>query len=175
MEPGLLLVQSLSRVRLIATPWTAARQASLSITNSRSLLRLTSIESMMPSNHLILCCPLLLLRSIFPSIRVFSSELALCFYLLAFVNNAVVNTGVQISHGDPAFRSFGHIPRSGIAGSDCNSMLIFRGNTMLFSLVAAPFTFPPRVHRHFNSTTSTPAFSLLCFSLIVAILMGVSW
>ena len=119
--------------------------------------------------------PLLLLRSIFPSIRVFSSELALCFYLLAFVNNAVVNTGVQISHGDPAFRSFGHIPRSGIAGSDCNSMLIFRGNTMLFSLVAAPFTFPPRVHRHFNSTTSTPAFSLLCFSLIVAILMGVSW
>ena len=67
-------VQSLSCVRLFSTPWTAARQASLSITNSRSLLKLMSIESMMPSNHLILCCPLLLLPSIFPSIRVFSSE-----------------------------------------------------------------------------------------------------
>ena len=56
------------------TPWTAAGQASLSITNSWSLLKLMSIESVMPSNHLILCCPLLLLPSIFPSIRVFSSE-----------------------------------------------------------------------------------------------------
>ena len=64
-------VQSLSRVRLFATPWTAARQASLSITNSRSLLKLMSIESVMPSSHLILCCPLFLLPSIFPSIRVF--------------------------------------------------------------------------------------------------------
>jgi len=67
-------VQSLSRVRLFATPWTAAHQASLSITNSWSLLKLTSIESVMPSNHLILCHPLLLPPSIFPSIRVFSSE-----------------------------------------------------------------------------------------------------
>ena len=67
-------VQSLSNVRLFATPWTVARQASLSITNSWSLLRLMSIESVMPSNHLILCCLLLLLPSIFPSIRVFSSE-----------------------------------------------------------------------------------------------------
>ena len=57
-----------------ATPWTAARQASLSITNSRSLLRLMSTESVMPSNHLILCCPLLLLPLVFPSIRVFSVE-----------------------------------------------------------------------------------------------------
>ena len=64
----------LSRVRLSATPWTAARQASLSITNSQSLLKLVSTESVMPSNHLILCCPLLLLPSIFPSIRVFSKE-----------------------------------------------------------------------------------------------------
>ena len=64
-------VQSLSRVRLSATPWTAARQASLSITNSQSLLKLMSIESMMPSNHLILCHPLLLLPSIFACIRVF--------------------------------------------------------------------------------------------------------
>ena len=64
-------VQSLRHVRLFATPWTAARQASLSITNSRSLLKLMSIESLMPSNHLILCCPLLLPPSVFPSIRVF--------------------------------------------------------------------------------------------------------
>ena len=71
-------VQLLSRVRLFVTPWTAARQASLSITNSWSLLKLMSIESVMPSNHLILCCPLLLPPSIFPSIRVFSSESVLC-------------------------------------------------------------------------------------------------
>ena len=70
-------VQSLSCVRLFATPWTAARQASLSITNSRSLLKLISIMSVMPSNHLILCCPLFLPPSVFPSIRVFSSELIL--------------------------------------------------------------------------------------------------
>ena len=69
-------VQSLSRVRLSATPWTAARQASLSITNSRSPPKPMSIESVMPSNHLILCYPLLLLPSIFPSIRVFSNESA---------------------------------------------------------------------------------------------------
>ena len=67
-------VQSLSRVRLFATPWTTARQASLSITNSQSLLKLMSIESVMPSSHLILCRPLVLLSSIPPSIRVFSSE-----------------------------------------------------------------------------------------------------
>ena len=67
-------VQSLSRVRLFATPWTAVRQASLSITNSRSLLKLMFIESVMPSSHLILCCPLLLLPPIPPSIRVFSNE-----------------------------------------------------------------------------------------------------
>ena len=67
-------VQSLSRVQLFATTWTAAHQASLSITNSWSLLKLMSIELVMPSNHLILCRPLLLLPSIFPSIRVFSNE-----------------------------------------------------------------------------------------------------
>ena len=69
-------VQSLSHVRLFATPWTAARQAFLSFTISWSLLKLMSIESVMPSNHFILCCPLLLLPSIFPSIRVFSSKSA---------------------------------------------------------------------------------------------------
>ena len=69
--------QSLSHVRLFATPWTAARQASLSFTISQSLLKLMSIESVMPSDHLILCRPLLLLPSIFPSIRVFCNESAL--------------------------------------------------------------------------------------------------
>ena len=66
--------QLLSHIQLFATPWTTAPQASLSITNSWSLLKLMSIGSVMPSNHLILCCPLLLLPSIFPSIRVFSNE-----------------------------------------------------------------------------------------------------
>ena len=67
-------VQSLSHGWLFATPWTAACQASLSITNSQSLLKLICIELMMPSNYLILCCPLFLLLSIFPSIRVFSKK-----------------------------------------------------------------------------------------------------
>ena len=70
-------VHSLHHVQLFTTPWTAAQQASLSITNSWSLLKLVSIELVMPSNHLILCCPLLLLPSIFPRIRVFSNESAL--------------------------------------------------------------------------------------------------
>ena len=69
-----LFFQALSCVLLFATPWTAAYQVSLSITNSRSLLKLISIKSVMPSSHLILCHPLLLLPSIFPSIRVFSDE-----------------------------------------------------------------------------------------------------
>ena len=71
-------VQSLSHVRLFATPWIAARQASLSITNSRSILKLMSIKSVKPSSHLILCRPLLLLPPIPPSIRVFSNESTLC-------------------------------------------------------------------------------------------------
>ena len=70
-------VQLLSRIQLFVTPSTAAGQASLSITNSQNLFKLKSIESVMPSNHLIVCHPLLLLPSIFPSIRVFSSESAL--------------------------------------------------------------------------------------------------
>ena len=71
-------VQSLSPVWLFMTPWTTARQASLPITNSRSLLKLISIELVMQSNHLIFCHPLLFLPSIFPSIRVFSNESVLC-------------------------------------------------------------------------------------------------
>ena len=74
LESFLFVVQSLSRVRLSVTPWSAAHQASLSITNSRSLCKLMSIESVMPSNHLILCHPLLLLPSVLPSIMVFSNE-----------------------------------------------------------------------------------------------------
>ena len=71
-------VQSLSHVQHFATPWTAAHQASLSITNSWSLLKLMSVKPVMPSNHLILCRPRLLLPSIFPSIKVFSNESVLC-------------------------------------------------------------------------------------------------
>ena len=71
-------VQSLSHVQLLATPWTAAHKASLSIANSWDLLKLMSIESVMPSNHLILCCPLLLLPSVFPSNRIFSHKSLLC-------------------------------------------------------------------------------------------------
>ena len=77
MQIQLSSVQSLSHVRLFATPLISARQGSLFITISRSSLRLMSIESVMPSNHLIFCCPLLLLPSMFPSIRVFSNESAL--------------------------------------------------------------------------------------------------
>ena len=81
-------VQSLSDVWLFVTPWTAALQASLSITNFRSLLKLMSIKSVIPSKHLILCCPLLLLPSIFPRIRVFSSE---------FFASSDQNTGASAS------------------------------------------------------------------------------
>ena len=73
-----VVVRLLSDVQLFVTPWTAARQASLSITNLQRLLKLNAIMSVMPANHLILCHPLLLLLSIFPSIRIFSNELALC-------------------------------------------------------------------------------------------------
>ena len=71
-------VQSLSHVGLFAAPWTAACQASLSITNSQSMLKLMSLKLVMPTNHLALCRPLLLLLSVFPSIMVFSNELAVC-------------------------------------------------------------------------------------------------
>ena len=77
-EDSIVIVQSLSCVQLFVTPWTAACHASLCFSISKSLLNLMSIESVTPSNHLILCHPLLLLPSIFPSIRVFSNELAFC-------------------------------------------------------------------------------------------------
>ena len=74
MSCNIQSVQSLSCAQLFVTPWTTALQVSLSITNSQSLLKLMSIKSVMPSNYLILCCPLLLSPSIFPSIKVFSNE-----------------------------------------------------------------------------------------------------
>ena len=74
---GFVVAQSLSHIRLFVTPWTVPHQASLSFTDTQSSLKLMSIESVMPSNHLVLCHPLLLLPSIFPSIRVFSNESAL--------------------------------------------------------------------------------------------------
>ena len=79
-----VFVHSLSRVQLFSTPWTAAHQAGLSFTISQSLLKFMSIESVVLSNHLILCCSLFLLPSVFPSIRVFSSELALCIGWLKY-------------------------------------------------------------------------------------------
>ena len=90
-------VQSLSRVRLFATPWTAACLAFLSITHSQNLLKLMSIILVMPSNHLIYCCPLLLLPAIFPSIRVFSNDSAFCimwpkYWSFSFNNSPSVNT-----------------------------------------------------------------------------------
>ena len=85
-------VQLLSRVRLFATPWTTACQASLSITNSWSLPKLMSIESVMPSNHLILCRPLLLLPSIFPNIGVFWNESALPISSVQFSHSVMSNS-----------------------------------------------------------------------------------
>ena len=79
-----ITVQSLSHVQLFVTPWSSERQAPLCSTISQSLLKFTFIESVMPSNHLILCCPLLLLPSVFPSIRVFSSESAFSIKWLKF-------------------------------------------------------------------------------------------
>ena len=96
-------VQSLSRVRLFATPWTKARQVSLSITNSQSSLKLMSLESVMSSNHLILCRPLLLPSSIFPSIRVFSNESALC---IRWPKYCSFNFNISPSNEHPGLISF---------------------------------------------------------------------
>ena len=101
-------VQSLSRVQLFATPWTAARQASLSITNSRSPPKLVSIESVMPSSHLILCHSLLLPPSIFPSIRVFSNESA--------------GQRIEVSASALAMNIQDWFPLGGLVGSPCCPM-----------------------------------------------------
>ena len=102
--------QSLSHVWLFVTPWIAARQASLSITNSRSSPRLTSIESVVPSSHLILCRPLLLLPPIPPSIRVFSNESTLCMRwpkYWSFSFSIILLMGPSISNA--AFLQFWHL------------------------------------------------------------------
>ena len=91
-------VQSLSHVRLFATPWTAAHQASLPITISWSLVKLMSIESVMPSNYLILCHPLLLLLSIFPSIRVFSKESALHIRWPKYWSFSIISSSEYVLH-----------------------------------------------------------------------------
>ena len=96
-------VQLLSRVQLCATPWTTAHQASLSITNSQSLLKFISTESVMPSNHLILCHLLLLLPLTFPSIRVFSNESALCIRWPKYWNFSFI---VSPSNEHPGLISF---------------------------------------------------------------------
>ena len=96
-------VQSLSRVQLFATPWITAHQASLSITNSQSSLRLVSIESVMPSSHLILCRPLLLLPPIPPSISVFSNESTLC---IRWPKNWSFSLSISPSNEHPGLISF---------------------------------------------------------------------
>ena len=106
-------VQSLSRVQLFATPWITARQASLSITNSRSLLKPMSIELVMPSSHLILYCPLLLLPPIPPSIRVLSSESTLHMRWPKYWS---FSFSISPSNKHPGLISF----RMGLVGSPCN-------------------------------------------------------
>ena len=121
-------VQSLSCIQLFATPWTAAHQASQSITNSRSLLKLMSIESVMPSNHLILCCPLLLPPSIFSSIRVFSNESVLCirwpkYWSFSFSISSPNEYSGLISFRKSWFRKWTKwkFPlRNGLVGSPCS-------------------------------------------------------
>ena len=97
-------VQSLSRVQLFATPWTAALQTSLSFTISQNLLKLMSIESVMPSNHLILCHPFILLPSIFPSIRIFFSESTLPIRWLKFWSFSFSNSPSNEYSGLISFR-----------------------------------------------------------------------
>ena len=104
------IVKSLSCVWLFVTPWTAASQASLSITNSQSLPKLTSIDLVMPSKHLILCHPLLLLPSVFPSIRVFWNETVLCIRWLKYWSFSVsISPSNEYSLRVPS-SSFWHVP-----------------------------------------------------------------
>ena len=131
-------VQLLSHVQLFVTPWTAACQASLSITNSWSLLKLMSIESVMPSNHLIFCRPLLLLPSIFPSIRVFSSESVLrirwpkCWSFSFSISPSNVYTGLISIR------------------IDCFDLLVVHGFSRVFSSLHSPLS---PIKRLFNSSS----------------------
>ena len=118
-------VQSLSHVRFFATPWTTAHQASLSITNSRSPSKPMSIESVMPSNYLILCRPLLFLPSIFPSIRVFSSESALR------IKGQSIGVSASISVLPIRVLVFSeYMSTSGMTGSYCSFIFRFLSNLL---------------------------------------------
>ena len=119
-----IALQSLSCGRLFATPWTVAHQASLSFTVSLSLLKLMSIQLMMPSNHLILCCQLLLLPSVFPSIRVFSNESAL-----------------HLRWSKCWSFSFSSSP-----SNECSGLISFRSDW--FDLLAVQGTFKSLLHHH---------------------------
>ena len=119
-----------SRVRLFATPWTAARQASLSITSSQSLLKLMSVESVMPSTHLILCCPLLLPPSGFPSIRVCSNESVLLSLLVYPVHRRLVLSTPRRLHVEPlsfrfTFLSVQVFRRQIVSGFVCLKCFLF--------------------------------------------------
>ena len=122
--------QSLSRVRLFATPWIATHQASLSITNSLSLLKLMPIESVMPSSHLILCRPLLLLPPIPPSIRVFSSESTLCMRWPKYWS---FNFSISPSNEHPGLISFSWM--------EIWNMYIGVGNDMYWMILLANFIY----------------------------------
>ena len=189
--------QSLSRIRLFAYPWITARQASLSITNSRSSLRLTSIELGMPSSHLILCRPLLLLPSIPPSIRVFSNESTLRMRWPKYWN---FSFSIILSKEIPGLISFRMdwldllavqgtlciylfglvfcilwIPRSRIAGSYSNFIFNFWGISILSSIVAVPIYIPTSSAQGFPFLH---IFSNTCYFFvffIVAILWDVRW
>ena len=121
---GFSSLQMHSRVQLFATPWTATHQASLSITHSRSLLKLMSIQSVMPSSHLILCCPLLLLPSIIFSIRVFSSELVLC---IRWTTHWSFSFSISHSNEHPGLISF---------RMHCFDLLVSKGLSRVFSNTA---------------------------------------
>ena len=142
------LVQSLSHVRLFVTSWTAARQASLSIINSWSSLRLTSIESVMPSNHLNLCHPLLLLSSTFPSIKVFSNESALHIRWLNYWE-------FQLQHHSLQRNPRADLLQNGLVGSPCSPRdsqessptLLFKSiNSLALSLLHSPTL--TSIHNH---------------------------
>ena len=144
-------VQLLSHVQLFATPWTAGHQASLSITNSQTLLKLMSIESVMPSNHLILCCPLLLLPSIFLSIRVFSNESVLCIRWPKYWSFSFSIRYICIRLFKLVF-SFSLDNYSEVELPDCMVVLFltFQRISILFSTVAAPTYVPTNSAQEFR-------------------------
>ena len=138
-----VVVQSLSHLWLFGTPWNAAYQASLSFTISPSLLNLMSIDSVMPSNNLILCCPILLLPSVFPSMRVFSNESALCIKW-------------------PKYWSFSISPSNEYSG-------LFSFRIDWFDLLAVQETFKSLLQHHSSKASYSLALSLLYGSALTSI------